>query len=46
MRRARYLWHRIWRHQRMKMDMIYNNTSKLDRLLSNGHNVLGHLGHL
>jgi hypothetical protein len=31
---------------RGKMKMIYNNTSKLDRLLSNGHELLSHFGHL
>jgi hypothetical protein len=25
--------------------MIYNNTNKLDRLLSNGHQLLSNLGH-
>jgi hypothetical protein len=26
--------------------MIYNNTGKMDRLLSNGHHLLSHIGHL
>jgi hypothetical protein len=30
----------------MKMKMIYNKISKMDRLLSNGHQLLSHLGHL
>jgi hypothetical protein len=29
----------------MKMEMIYNITRKLDRLLSDGHQLLSHLGH-
>jgi hypothetical protein len=29
----------------MKMKLIYNSTSKLDRLLSNGRRLLNHLGH-
>jgi hypothetical protein len=29
----------------MKMKIIYNNTNNLDRLLSNGHQFLSHLGH-
>jgi hypothetical protein len=30
----------------LKMIMIYNNTNKMDRLMSNGHQLLSHLGHL
>jgi hypothetical protein len=33
-------------HPKMKMKIIYNNTSKLHRLLSNGHYLLSQLGHL
>jgi hypothetical protein len=29
-----------------KMKIIYNNTGKVDRLLSIGHRLLSHLGHL
>jgi hypothetical protein len=29
-----------------KMKIIRNNASKMDRLLSNGHQLLSHLGHL
>jgi hypothetical protein len=29
-----------------EMKMIYNNTNKLDRPLSNGHQLLSYLGHL
>jgi hypothetical protein len=28
------------------MKMINNNINKVDRLLSDGHKLLGHLGHL
>jgi hypothetical protein len=29
-----------------KNKMIYNNTSKIDRLMSNGYHLLSHVGHL
>jgi hypothetical protein len=32
--------------QLMKLKTIYNNISKLDRLLSIGHQFLSHIGHL
>jgi hypothetical protein len=31
---------------KIKMRMIYNNTNKLDRLLSNGDRLINHLRHL
>jgi hypothetical protein len=30
----------------MKIKLIYNNANKLDRLLSNGHPLLSHLGQI
>jgi hypothetical protein len=31
---------------KLKMNIIYNNTIKLDMLLSNGHQLLSHLEHI